>query len=219
MEGIIGLLSVGALIGAVVWGAYRYRELQRAKLRAIAAAHGLQVDVSTKRPPKLDFDLFDTGSSKRVDAQMWRAGEQDSVFQYRYTTGSGDNSSTYTFTAALIEVPFLAPHLTISTENLWSRMKRIVGLRDIELESPEFNERYQVRCSDDRFAITLLDPPTIAWMLSPSSGLGHVTFEFLGPWMLCHCDQLDIEQLPGMLAWAQSARAQLPAVLTELYGR
>jgi hypothetical protein len=184
----------------------------------VAAAHGLQVDVSSSKPPPLDFDLFDAGSGKKVTAQMWRSGEDDKVFQYEYTLKSGENSSTYRFTAALIVLPFRAPHLTISTENWWSRMKRAVGMRDIEVESPQFNDRYQVRCGDDRFAITLLDPTMIGWMLSPDSGLGTVTFELDGPWMLCHCDQLDIEELPGMLAWAQSARAQLPAVLTEMYG-
>ncbi len=219
MEGLISIVLLGAIAGGIAYAAYRYREHQRAKLRAIAAANGLHVDVSTKKPPAIDFNLFDTGSSKKVNAQMWRADEQDSVFQYQYTVSSGENSSTYKFTAALIEVPFLAPHLTISTENWWSKMKRAVGLRDIEVESPQFNEHYQVRCSDDRFAITLLDPTMIGWMLSPSSGHGSITFEFLGPWMLCHGSQLKVEELPGMLAWAQSARDQLPAVLTELYGR
>ena len=219
MEGVIALVVLAAIAGAIAYLAYRYREHQRAKLRAIAAAHGLQVDVHTKKPPPIDFNLFDTGNRKKVKAQMWRAGEQDSVFQYQYTVSSGENSTTYEFTAALIEVPFLSPHLTISTENWWSKIKRAVGLRDIEVESPDFNERYRVRCSDDRFAITLLDPAMIGWMLSPNSGLGSVTFEFLGPWMLCHCDQLKVEQLPGVLAWGQSVRSQLPAVLTELYRR
>jgi len=215
----VALLVVAAIAGAIAYLAHRYRQHQRAKLRAIAAAHGLQVDVRTKKPPPIDFDLFDTGSSKKVKAQMWRAGEQDSVFQYQYTVSSGENSTTYEFTAAMIELPFTSPHLTISTENWWSKIKRAVGLRDIEVESHDFNERYQVRCSDDRFAITLLDPAMIGWMLSPNSGLGSVTFEFLGTWMLCHCDQLKVEQLPGMLAWGQSVRSQLPAVLTELYRR
>ena len=219
MEGAIAIAVLAAVGGAIAYGAYRYHHHQLARLRAIAAAHGLQVDVSTKKPPPIDFNLFDTGNSKKVKAQMWRAGEQDSVFQYQYTVSSGENSTTYQFTAALIELPFMSPHLTISTENWWSKIKRTVGLRDIEVESPEFNERYQVRCSDDRFAITLLDPAMIGWMLSPDSGRGVVTFELLGPWMLCHCDQLDVEQLPGMLVWAQSARARLPVVLTDLYKR
>ncbi len=218
VSGLVPLLVIALLAGAAAYAVYRYQEHQKAKLRAIAAAHGLEVDVSTKRPPRLDFDLFEPGSGKKVRAQMWRACESDSVFQYEYSVKSGDSSTTYRFTAALIGIPFRAPHLEISTENWWSRIKRAVGMRDIEVESPEFNELYQVRCGDDRFAITLLDPSMIAWMLSSGSGRGTVTFEFRDTWLLCHCDQLDVEELPEMLAWAQSVRAQLPAVLTELYG-
>lgn len=218
MNAVAPIVIVALVAGGIAWAAYAYNERLKARMRAVASAAGLQVDVSTKKPPPLDFDLFDTGSSKKVRAQMWRAGEQDSVFQYQYTVKSGDNSTTYEYTAALVEVPFTAPHLNISTENWWSKAKRAVGLRDIEVESPQFNDRYQVRCDDERFAIALLDPPMIAWMLSPESGSGTVTFEFGGRWMLCHCDQLKLEQLPGMLAWAQSVREQLPAVLTELYG-
>jgi hypothetical protein len=219
MNAIVPILVLLLVVGGIAWAAYAYNERQKARMRAVAAAAGLEVDVSTKKPPSLDFDLFDTGSSKKVRAQMWRAGEQDSVFQYEYTVKSGDSSTTYEFTAALVEVPFAAPHLRISTENWWTKAKRAVGLRDIEVESPAFNDRYHVRCNDERFAIALLDPPMIAWMLSPQSGSGTVTFEFRDGWMLCHCDQLELESLPGMLAWAQSVRERLPVVLTELYGR
>lgn len=211
------LLILAALVGGIVF-VKQYLERQQARMRAVAAAAGLQVDVSSKKPPDLDFDLFAKGSGKRVKAQMWRAGEQDSVFQYQYTEGSGDNSTTYQLTVALVALPFRAPHTVISTENLWSRMKRAVGIRDIEVESPEFNDKYHVRSDDERFAITLLDPPTIAWMLSPHSGAGTITFELSGPWMLCYAKQLDIERLPEMLTWSQAVRPQLPAVLTDLYG-
>jgi hypothetical protein len=212
-------ILVVAVIGAAVWYLYhRHQEAQRERMRAVAARHGLMVDVNPKKPPPLDFDLFGNGSSKKVSGQMWRAGEQDSVFQYQYTVKSGQSSTTYEFSAALVALPFVAPHLVISTETWWTRAKRVVGMRDVEVESPEFNERYHVNCRDERFAITLLDPPMIAWMLSPHSGRGTITFEFGGSWMLCHGDQVDIERLPDLLAWAQSVRHQLPAVLTDLYG-
>jgi hypothetical protein len=217
-SGIPILLLFVVIATAIMYAAYRYQQAQKAKMLAVAAAHGLEVDTETGKPPELDFDLFGRGSGRKVTARMWRSGENDSVFQYEYTEKSGDNSTTYRSTAALIALPFRAPHLTISTENVWSKIKRAVGMRDIEVESPQFNDRYLVRCGDDRFAITLLDPTMIGWMLSPASGLGAVAFEFGGSWMLCHCDRLDIDELPGMLVWAQSARAQLPAVLTELYG-
>jgi hypothetical protein len=206
-----------AIAGGVFYAAYAYNEHQKQRMRAVAASAGLQVDTSTKQPPPIDFELFDRGRGRKVRAQMWRAGENDSVFQYEYTTGSGENSTTYEFTAALVELPFTAPHLTISTENWWSRMKRAVGMRDIEFESPEFNDRYQVQCDDERFAVTLIDPPMIAWMLSPESGRGTVTFEFGGRWMLCQREQLKLEELPSMLFWAQSALTQIPTVLNDLY--
>lgn len=216
MAAFLVVLAIG---GGVAYAVHAYRQHQKAKMRAVAEAAGLQVDTSTKKPPALGFDLFDAGSRKKVSAQMWRAGEHDSVFQYQYTVSSGDSSTTYRFTAALVEVPFTAPHLRIGTENWWSKAKRIVGVRDIEVESARFNDRYHVRCSDERFAISLLDPPMIAYLLSEQSGGGTVTFEFRDRWMLCHCDQLKVDDLPGTLAWAQSVRAQLPTVLTELYGR
>lgn len=215
---VFAFVVVGAIVAGIAYAVLVYRRRQRERILAVARAAGLEIDVDTKKPPDLDFDLFDEGSSKRVSAHMWRAGEQDSVFQYEYTVKSGDTSHTYEFTAALIALPFRAPHLVISTESWWTRVKRFVGLRDIELESPEFNDRYNVRCDDERFAITLLDPAMIAWFLSPRSGGGSVTFEFGGSWMLCHGDQLDVELLPGMLAWAKSVRTELPAVLTDLYG-
>jgi hypothetical protein len=210
------LIVVVGAVALVV--AYRWRERQRERWRGVAARHGLELDLSSRRPPDLGFDLFDRGRSRAMTAMLWRSGEQDSVFQYRYTERSGDRSRTYRCTAAMVALPFRAPHLVISTENWWSRMKRVIGLRDVEVESPAFNERYQVRCDDERFAITLLDPTMIAWMLSERSGDGAVTFELRERWLLCHGDALEPELLPQMLSWAQAVREQFPAVLTDLYG-
>jgi hypothetical protein len=216
---VLGFLAVAAVVVFAFWSYRKQQQRQRRRMLRIATQHGLQVDIETKKPPDLGFDLFGKGGSKKVSAQMWRSGEQDSVFQYQYTVGSGDDSRTYRMTAALVALPFVAPHLTISTETFWSKAKRAVGMRDIEVESPEFNDLYQVRCDDERFAISLLDQEMIAWMLSPNSGGGSVTFEFGGTWMLCHCEQIEIELLPGMLEWGQSVRARLPLVLSEWYGR
>lgn len=214
---LIMFAGAGIAVGLAIWAYQKHQQRLRQRMGAIAAQHGLQVDVATKQPPDLGFDLFGRGSSKKVQSQMWRAGEQDSVFQYQYRVKSGDNSRTYRWTATLIALPFVAPHLTISTESFWSKAKRAVGMRDIEVESPAFNDRYLVRCDDERFAISLLDQEMIAWMLSPDSGAGTVTFEFGGSWLLCHCDQLEVDMLPGMLAWGQSIRPRLPTVLSEWY--
>lgn len=91
------------------------------------------------------------------------------------------------------------------------------GIRDVEIESPEFNERYRVSCDDERFAVTLLDHEMLAWLLSGSSGGGTVRFELMRHELLCISDELPIEQMPALLTWAAQIRQHLPEVLTELY--
>lgn len=217
MAVIIFLVVLATVAGAVVYLLLEYNQRKRAAALALAAARGYEIDLDDKAPPPQGFDLFGLGSSRKVSFHIWRNGSPDSAFQYRYTTGSGDNKTTHHRSCALIEVPFTAPHLTIGPEGFWSVVGRAIGVRDVEVESPEFNERYRVACDDERFAITLLDQRMIGWMISPSSGGGVVKFEFGGRWMLCFGDQIDFEHLFGFLEWAQHARQNLPTVLTSLY--
>ncbi len=217
---MLNLFTLAVFIGAAL-GIYEYnrRRLRKriAAATSLATAHGFRVDVGPKSPPPQEFDLFDVGSSKQVWFHFWRPGEQDSVFDYRYTTGSGKNRQVHHHTCALISLPFAAAHTKIGPEGFWSGVGRAIGLRDIEVESPEFNSRYRVTGDDERFAVTLLDQPMIAWLLSERSGGGRVRFELWGPWLLCVSDRLDIEQHFGFLDWAQSIRSHLPAVLSSLY--
>jgi len=214
---IVIIIVVG--VPLYVWFAWRQNQKRKERARAVAAAAGLNIDVDTKSPPPAPFDLMQRGRSRKVSFHMWPTGSQDSVFHYRYTTGSGKSQRTFRFTCALIDVAFNAPHLTIGPEGFWSNLGQMVGIRDIELESPEFNERYRVSCDDERFAVTLLDHQMIAWLLSDSSGSGSIRFELLGSQLLCIGDPLDIEEMPGMLAWAAQIRQHMPKVLVELYPR
>ena len=202
-----------------LWFQWHQNQKRKERARVVAAAAGLNIDVDTKGPPPAPFDLMQRGRSRKVSFHMWPTGSQHSVFQYRYTTGSGKNRCTYRFTCALIDVPFDAPHLTIGPEGFWSNLGQMVGIRDVEVESPEFNERYRVSSDDERFAVTLLDHQMIAWMLSDSSGSGSIRFELLGTQLLCIRDPLDIDQMPEFLSWAAQIREQMPRVLVELYPR
>jgi hypothetical protein len=220
VAGIAPLLFLVVVAAVAAGGVYLYHRVEqrrRAAASALAASHGFEIDVGPKDPPPLPFDLFDLGKERRVSYQIWRHGSQDSAFQYRYVTGSGDDRRTHERSCALVELPFSAPHLTIGPEGFWSSIGRVVGLRDIEVESPRFNDRYRVRCADERFAITLLDQRMIGWMLSPHAGGGSVRFELGGRWMLCWCDGLEFRELFGLLGWAQHAREHLPPVLRSLY--
>ena len=195
----------------------RRKKTRRAWAQQLADQHGFQLDSDTKKPPEQPFDLFGAGSSKKVSFQFWRDGEQDSVFEYEYTTGSRDSRTTHRRTVALISLPFAAPHTKIGPEGFWSGIGRIVGVRDIEVESAEFNEQYRVTSADERFAVTLLDPQMLAWLLSSQSGRGDIRFELWGSWLLCVSGRLELDQMFGFLDWGQHVRAQMPDVLQSLY--
>jgi len=195
----------------------QYKKQKVAKAKRLAAEYGFEVDTDSKGPPGQQFDQLTIGRSKTVSFQFWRPGEHDSVFQYRYTTGSGDDSTTHFSTLALVNLPFAAPHTKIGPEGFWSGIGRAVGIRDIEVESTVFNDRFRVTGNDERFAVALLDQDMLAWLLSPDSRGGAVKFELWGPWLLCVSEKLDMEQMFGFLDWGQSVRAHMPSVLSSLY--
>jgi hypothetical protein len=214
-------LVIGALVAVVavplaLWTERRKKE-RITYAEQLAAQHGFIVDTSTKGPPPQQFDLFGLGSSKKVSFQFWRSGEQDSVFNYQFTTGSGKNKTTHYRTLALVQLPFAAPHTKIGPEGFWSSVGRMVGVRDIEVESAEFNDQYRVTGDDERFAVALLDHQMLAWLLSSQSGQGSIKFELWGSWLLCVSDRIDMDRMFGFLDWAQNVRAHMPTVLTSLY--
>lgn len=221
MQGaFFSFLPVALIVGLSITVAQfftRKRQARVAHAKALAARHGFQVDTSVKPPPEQDFDLFGAGSAQKVSFQFWRPGENDSVFRYQYTTGSGDNRQTHRRTVALISLPFAAPHTKIGPEGFWSGIGRFIGIRDIEVESTEFNNQYRVTSDDERFAITLLDQAMMAWLLSTQSGRGAIRFELWGSWLLCVSEELDIELMFGFLDWAQEVRSHMPGVLASLY--
>lgn len=215
------LLFLFGVVGAVAFGLFEYQKRHHQKrvtrATALASAHGFHLDVGPKDPPPQRFDLFDVGHGKKVLFQLWRPGEQDTVFDYEYTTGSGKERQVHHRTCALISLPFAAAHTKIGPEGFWSGVGRALGLRDIEVESDTFNSRYRVTSDDERFAVTLLDQPMIAWLLSAESGAGEIKFELWGPWLLCVSTRMDIDRQFGYLDWAAAIRGHMPKVLTSLY--
>lgn len=225
---VVGLLSV--LISTVVFGgvlalivylvirARRQAALQRARAIALAAQYGFEIDPNEKGPPPQRFDIFGTGSSRTVSNQIWRPGTPDSVFDYTYTTESGDDKTIHRRTCALIALPFAAPHTKIATENFFTLLGRRLGIHDIETESVRFNEIYRINGDDERFAIALLDHEAINWLLDHMpNGPGAITFEFWGSWMVCITERMPIDTQFGFLDWARGVPSRFPAVLASLY--
>lgn len=212
---MLAAMAIFVVVSIVVNRAIEQK--RQAQAMAVATAAGLTADVGTTCEPGLLFDVFSRGRHRMVRYRMRAPGTRDSVFGYEYTTGSGKSRRVHRHTCVHLAVPFSAPETAIGPEGFWSGVGRLVGIDDIEVESSRFNDEYRVSGIDERFAVTLLDPPLIAWMIGDHGGLGRVRLELRGVDALCIVDRLDIEQYPGFLQFAQDLRSRFPTVLQSLY--
>jgi hypothetical protein len=132
------------------------------------------------------LDLFRSGHSKKASNVL--AGQVDGrevvAFDYRYTTGSGKNSHTYCYQAAVFEMPIVAPRLWLRRENVLDKVAAWVGHDDLDFESEEFSKRYFVKCVDRKFAYDVFHARLIEYLLAVSSGAPNM--EMNGPLLLVY---------------------------------
>ena len=69
------------------------------------------------------------------------------VFDYRYTTGGGNNSHTWRQTVILFESDQMQlPKFALRPENVFHKIGQVFGYQDIDFHShPEFSKRYLLR--------------------------------------------------------------------------
>ncbi len=89
---VLLVLAIVISVPLFLWFMWAQNNKRKEQARRVAAGAGLNIDIDTKDPPPAPFDLMEKGNRRRVSYHMWPTGSQDSVFNYRYTTGSGDDS-------------------------------------------------------------------------------------------------------------------------------
>jgi hypothetical protein len=96
-------------------------------------------------------------------------GRELVAFEYSYkeSEGSGKNKRTVTYqnTVVALNTPAPRPTLEVSREGIGRRLLGMVGIRDLQLESEDFNKSFHIRTDDDKFAYDVLHPRTMEWML------------------------------------------------------
>jgi hypothetical protein len=221
MEILIFVGAIAAIVGSLVLGWY-LKTRRRAAYVTLAAAHGFQY--SPQDPFDLTawpFRLFTRGDGRGAENVMWGEwrGVPITAFDYWYYTehssSRGQRSRSFRrFSCATVEVSASFPHLEVNREGLLSTLADRLGLEDIELESPEFNRRYNVRAADRRFAYTLLDARMIDWLVGFDQGLA---FEVLGNRVLAYRSQVHPHKLLPILETLEMFRQRIPRVALNLY--
>jgi hypothetical protein len=169
---LIALLVVAAAVGV---GVLRWQLHKRkvAEFTAFAATIGWRY---AERDDSLAARFLGTpfgrgfGRTARHVLAGDHRGREAMAFEYSYKEreGSGKNQRivTYTNTVAAVTTPAARPTLEVGREGIGRRLLGLVGIRDLQLESEEFNKAFHIRTEDDKFAYDILHPRTMEWMLA-----------------------------------------------------
>lgn len=215
---LLGLAAVG-----VVAYVNFYLARKRAQAFALMATQlGLQYfpqdPFGTLSEP---FAFFEKGDGRGVENVLSGAWQDLDVrlFDYWYydesTDSKGRTSKTYhRFDCVMIPVEAGCPRLTITHENLGTRLANALTFHDIRFESEAFNRSYYVRSSDTRFANDFVDARMMEWLLKHAEGF---SFEVAGDQGLCYQRKLSPADMVPLLGTAKAFLDHIPRVVSSLY--
>ena len=153
---ILAVVAVLALVGGLIVLTQKMEQKRTEELMAVCQVLGLtfepEGDVEVMKGLG-DLPLYAHGHSKRVRNVMTgrTSGRDVKLFDYKYTTGSGKNSHTWSQTVAVYpKVADGLPDLLLAPENIFHKIGAVFGYQDIDFDtSPEFSSHYLLRGPDE----------------------------------------------------------------------
>ena len=219
----IVLAIIAIVIGGIVYSYSRARK-RREALFNWALSHGFEY--SRQDPFNLlwlDFHLFTMGDGRGIENVLWGLWQELPVkaadyWYYDESTDSKGNTtrSYHRFSVVVAELQCSLPQVTVSKENLLTRLADHLGFQDINFESEEFNREYQIKCKDREFAFKLIDARMIQWFLSTGAQFG---FETNGSSVLVYTKKVGKpEELIPLLGTAKEFKDHIPRIVWSEYG-
>ncbi|MGH3877595.1 MAG: DUF3137 domain-containing protein [Actinophytocola sp.] len=217
--GTVLLVILGlAVVAAVFYFQHKAHQKKVAEFTAFAAKRGWRY---TERDRSLidrfRGDPFGRGHGR--DAKHALRGEhrgrQVLAFEYSYkeTEGSGDDrrTTTYRHTVVSLSLPAARPTLQVGREGFGRKLLGFVGVRDLQLESEQFNEAFHIKADDDKFAYDVLHPRMMEWMLSDQRAQS-VPFRFeRGDLMTWDREKIDVRKVEWMLDYLCDVVDRVPS--------
>lgn len=207
--GIVTLVAGGlALIGVIIYLAWRYERKRTEALRQVAGELGFQF--AEDDPAVMDrfgtLRLFSQGHSKKVRNVLRGTGQNAEVciLDYSYTVGGGKNRKTYRQTAVCLGSPDLQiPDFELRPEHLFHRIGGLFGYQDIDFgDYPEFSRKYLLRGTNEAAIRSVFDAAVV----------GHIE----------SLDRAYIEGHPGQLVFYRHTKRARPeevrGLLEEAFG-
>jgi len=149
------MAAVLAAVGSGIYLSYALENKRTAALADVSLRMGFnfQTGISKEQAPTFgDFHLFTRGHGRKGWNLM--TGKTDgaavSLFDYKYTTGGGKNSHTWTQTVAIFPETSALPEFVLAPEHWWDKIGALLGHKDINFEaSPDFSTHYLLKGPDE----------------------------------------------------------------------
>ena len=177
--GFLGLMIFVGIKG------YQAAQRRRAAIDAMVLANGWRrVPEDPQRVELFVSSPFQTGDNRRARDIVWGTvnGRPFETFAYSYethTTDSKGHRSTTTHHFQVTWVPLPGPMATmrLTGDNPLLRALSHMGMRDLDVESHEFNQRWKVWCDDERSGHAVLTPRMIERLMQSDLSGRAVVFE------------------------------------------
>ncbi len=167
------------------------------------------------------FALFSKGDGQGIENVMWGVwqGVNLRAFDFWYfertSDGKGGSSKTYyRFDCAVVPIDAACMRLTITHENVLTRLESALSFHDIEFESVDFNKAYNVKSADKKFANDLIDARMMQWLMADGAGY---SFEIIGSEVLCYTSKIAPVAFLPLLGTAKGFLEHVPEVVHSLY--
>ena len=156
---LAGIIVAGIIIGVIL---LRVRIVKRREKERSLILNALATEIGLEFLPAQDdellakmqvFSLFNKGHTREMKHVMKTKTDnvKMTLFDYAYTTASGEHHSRHTQTVVAFEHESLSlPKFTLSTEGLLNKIGAAIGFQDIDFdEHSEFSKSFVLKGEDE----------------------------------------------------------------------
>lgn len=216
------IVLIVAAVAAGIYLSWYLKKKRREALAAMARQFGLEFSTDdTIGCLGFPFRLLTKGDGRGAENVMWGTWQDIPMTEFDYwyyeesTDSNGRTSKSYSrFSCAVTEIEAACSPLTIDRENLFTRLADHMGMHDIELELEAFNNAFNVKSKDRKFANDMLDARMMQWLIGVD---GTFEFELSAKWVMVYSKKRDPSELVPLLGTAQQFREHVPHVVYDLY--
>jgi hypothetical protein len=109
--------------------------------------------------PWLNDNLFLRGHSRHINNYLSKNTDEQIIFDYTYTVGSGKHKSTYYQTVFVIKNKPAFADFQLSRENIFDKMLSVIGFKDINFDADsDFSKKYLLKGKDEQGIRKIFNP-------------------------------------------------------------